>query len=255
MVIADFEGKHIRARSNPAAACTLPVMGAIISLLIIVAVSLIAVRIGTIALVMTGLPWDVASFQAYSAFFGVGFTTREAEMVVSDQVRRRVIKHLILGGNIGLTAAVGSVIVAFVKADGPIAELWVLLWIVVGVAALVLLSLSGPVRRTIDWIIKRSMRHAGVLHPADFALLLHIHAGYVVEEVEVHATSHLVGHTLRESRLGSRGVVVLGCTRHAPAAAGGAEVYHGAPGGDFTIESGDVLTVYGREQLIPEVMK
>ncbi len=30
---------------------------------------------------MTGLSWDAASFQSYSAFFGVGFTTREAELV------------------------------------------------------------------------------------------------------------------------------------------------------------------------------
>ncbi len=40
---------------------------------------------------MTGLSWDAASFQSYSAFFGVGFTTREAELVVNHPIRRRII--------------------------------------------------------------------------------------------------------------------------------------------------------------------
>ena len=78
-------------------------MAAIVSLIVIAMVSLLAVRAGTTALMMTGLSWDTASFQSYSAFFGVGFTTREAEMVVNHPVRRRIIRDLILAGNIGVT--------------------------------------------------------------------------------------------------------------------------------------------------------
>ena len=48
-------------------------MGSLIALLTIVVISLIIVRIGSQALMMTGLSWDTASFQSYSAFFGVGF--------------------------------------------------------------------------------------------------------------------------------------------------------------------------------------
>lgn len=109
-------------------------MGAIISLLVIAGVSLIIVRIGSIAMMMTGLSWEVANFQAYSAFFGVGFTTAEAELAISTPQRRRIIKHLILTGNLGLTAALGSGIVAFVKADGIRGELFVLLYILTGTA-------------------------------------------------------------------------------------------------------------------------
>ena len=50
------------------------------ALLIIVAVALLIVRIGATALMMTGLSRDVAEFQAISCFFGVGFTTNEAEI-------------------------------------------------------------------------------------------------------------------------------------------------------------------------------
>ena len=53
-------------------------MSAIIALLVIALVSLLAVRVGSTALMMTGLSWDTASFQAYSAFFGVGGTGRSS---------------------------------------------------------------------------------------------------------------------------------------------------------------------------------
>ncbi len=227
-------------------------MAAIISLFVIVAISLVIVRTGTTALVMTGLTRDVASFQAYSAFFGVGFTTRESELVVSDRTRRRIIKHLILSGNVGITAGVGSVIVAFVKADGARGELLVLLWICMGLGGLWLLSVTPPVRALLDWIIKQSLRHQGVVRPADFALLLRVHAGYVVEEVEIAPQCSLVGRTLKEAGLGAAGVVVLGCTR---ADTNAKQVYIGTPTGSFRVEAGDLLTVYGQQWQITELIR
>ena len=86
-------------------------MTSIIALLVITLVSLLVVRIGATALMMTGISWDTASFQSYSAFFGVGFTTREAEMVVNHPVRRRIIRDLILAGNIGLTSVLATLVV------------------------------------------------------------------------------------------------------------------------------------------------
>ncbi len=227
-------------------------MGAIISLLIVIAVSFVVVRVGTNALIMTGLAHDVASFQACSAFFGVGFTTHEAELVVSDPARRRVIKHLIIIGNIGLTAGAGSIIVAFVKAGDPGEELRVLLFIVLGSVGLLLLALLPPVRAFIDSMIRASLRHSGVSQPADFALLLRVASGYVVEEVHIDAAHPLVGRSLKDLRLGSQGVVVLGATRQSP---GGKDEYFGAPSGDFSLERGDRLIVYGQIKKIAELLK
>jgi type IV secretory pathway TrbD component len=227
-------------------------MGAIISLLVIVGVSLVIVRIGSIALMMTGLSWDIANFQAYSAFFGVGFTTAEAEMAVSTPQRRRIIKHLILTGNLGLTAGLGSVIVAFVKADGLRAEFGVLLWIVSGLAAVALIAITPPTRRAIDWLIRRSLRRSGVLHAADFGLLLRLHAGFTVSEVSISPGSHLVGRTLADTKLGSQGVVVLGITRRE---ASGNEQYLGTPHGSAVVLAGDVLTIYGQPDRISELVR
>lgn len=227
-------------------------MGAIISLLFIAGVSLVIVRIGATALMLTGLSWDIARFQAYSAFFGVGFTTAEAEMAVSTPQRRRIIMHLILAGNLGLTAGLGSVIVAFVKADGLRAELGVLLWIVGGLMVIALLALTPPMRAALDWMIRKSLKQSGVLHAADYSLLLRLHAGYSVSEATIAAGSHLVGKTLAQSRLGSQGVVVLGITRRGGS---GEEEYIGTPKGSTDVRVEDVLTVYARPERIAELLR
>lgn len=230
-------------------------MGAIISLLVIAGASLVIVRIGATALMLTGLSWDVASFQAYSAFFGVGFTTAEAELAVSTPQRRRIIKHLILTGNLGLTAALGSVIVAFVKADGLSGELNVLLWILGGLVVIVLLSITRPVRRLIDWTIRLTLKRSGVLHAADFGLLLRLHAGFGISEVKIGSESRLVGSTLAQSRLGSQGVVVLGIARQNWGIDGGEEEYIGTPHGSTDVRAGDLLTIYGKQERIAELVR
>ena len=64
-------------------------MAAIASLLIVLTISLMVTRVATMALVLTGMSREAARFQARSAFSGVGYTTREAEDVVSHPVRRQ----------------------------------------------------------------------------------------------------------------------------------------------------------------------
>jgi len=50
-----------------------------ISLRVVVTISITVLRIGSVALVMTGLSKDLAILQAKSAFSGVGFTTNGSE--------------------------------------------------------------------------------------------------------------------------------------------------------------------------------
>jgi hypothetical protein len=64
-------------------------MVGILSFLVILLVSVLITKVATIALAHTGLSHESARFQARSAFTGVGFTTNEAERVVTHPVRRR----------------------------------------------------------------------------------------------------------------------------------------------------------------------
>lgn len=60
----------------------------IVAFLTVLALSLTITRVATLVLAMTGLSWEAARFQARSAFTGTGFTTSEAESIVSHPVRR-----------------------------------------------------------------------------------------------------------------------------------------------------------------------
>lgn len=87
-------------------------------LLVTILVSFVAVRIGGFALQLTGLEADIAKFQALSAFSGTGFTTTEAERVVRNRARRRIITILIILGNAGLVAIIATLVASFTQVTG-----------------------------------------------------------------------------------------------------------------------------------------
>src|SRR5204863_1437497 len=87
-------------------------VAAFVAVLVTVAFSLLITRVGTTALVHTGLSREVARFQARSAFFGVGFTTSESESVVNHPVRRRIVLWLVLLGNAGIVTVLASVVLS-----------------------------------------------------------------------------------------------------------------------------------------------
>lgn len=215
-------------------------MGAILALFIIASVSLIVVRVGATALMMTGISWDSANFQSYSAFFGVGFTTREAEMVVNHPLRRRIIRDLILAGNIGLTSALATLIVTFVQSNDTSQTVNSLGLIGAGVIVLILLSKLGFLQRLLDKLIRHSLERAGVVHALDYELLLRVESGYCISEIDVLPDSPVAGKSLAESRPADMGVVILSIQRDDGS-------FTGAPSAQDRIMATDVITAYGHE--------
>ena len=65
-------------------------MVAIGAVLVVVSLSVLATRVGSLAFEATGLSADAARFQVPSMFTGGGYTTAEAESVTGDPARRRV---------------------------------------------------------------------------------------------------------------------------------------------------------------------
>lgn len=215
-------------------------MAAFIAVLVTVAVSLLITRIGTTALVHTGLSREVARFQARSAFFGVGFTTSEAESVVNHPVRRRIVLWLVLLGNAGIVTVLASVILSVTRSSGvQLAELAVL---AVGLALLGLISRSRLLDRAIDAALKRWTD----LDVRDYADLLELHGDFAVAELKVEEGDWLAEETLRDLHLRDEGVVVLGITR-----ANG--TWLGAPDGDTIVHANDTLVVYGRDDRVCEL--
>ncbi|MEZ6318006.1 MAG: TrkA C-terminal domain-containing protein [Phycisphaerales bacterium] len=219
---------------------TLPIL----ALTIIAAVSFIIVRVGATALRLTGLAPDTASFQAISGFFGVGFTTREAEMIVGHPTRRRIMTHIIIAGNLGITSALATLIVAIMQAESPDASVGVTLSIIAACLGVVLLiTRSRAVTRVLDRVIAWSLEHSGAVRALDYETLLRAQDGYVVSEYEIGPGHPLVGRTLRGVGLRQQGVLVLGITDTEGR-------YTGSPEPDAVFSVGDVLTVYGKERTL-----
>lgn len=230
--------------------CLVDCMIYLLALLFIVMVSLLVVRVGTNALVLTGMSEEAARFQAASAFFGVGFTTSEAEMVMRNTVRRRIVLHLIVAGNVGLTSAMATLIVTVIQGgseDGlGLGEL--ILILVLGVVGMAILFNAGWIRRPIDRVMKATLRSAGVVRAMDYETLLQVDKGFGVSEVKLEAGHPWAGKLLKESRPSDGGVVVLNVRK-----VGGEFV--GAPDKDFLLEVGDEMMVYGADDCVERVAK
>ncbi|MGB6220731.1 TrkA C-terminal domain-containing protein [Haloferula sp.] len=216
----------------------------LLALLVIVVLALLIVQLGSNALVLTGMSQAAARFQASSAFFGVGFTTLEAEMVVDHPVRRRIILHLIISGNIGLTSALATLIVTMTRNDPDGLPLGLLLFLIIGGAvAFGLLMNVGWIKRPLDAVMKRSLKMVGVIEALDYEVLLNLKEGFSVSEVEVEAGHPFANKALMESRPSDHGVVVLGIHHKRGA-------FVGAPDKNERIEPGDVIMIYGADEVV-----
>lgn len=219
-------------------------MAPLVALLIIIVVALLLVQLGANALVLTGMSRAAAVFQAASAFFGVGFTTREAEMVVDHPVRRRIILHLIIAGNIGLTSALATLIVTMVQSRDAGDHFWVtVLLFLAGAIALGLMLNVRWVKGPLDALMCRTLTRAGLVRALDYEVLLHVKEGYSVSEVEVWEGHPYSGRTLRQSRPSDAGLVVLGIHRSDGE-------FVGAPDKFAEIRAGDLVMVYGSDDSI-----
>lgn len=224
-------------------------MVAIVSVLVILALSILVTRIATVALTNTGLSREAAAFQARSAFTGVGFTTSEAEAAVSHPVRRRIVSTLMLLGNVGIVTGISSLILGFVDTGGEGAGGWLrLLILVLGVAALIALARSRLVDRWLSRVIGWALDRWSRVEARDYEALLHLSSDYRVREMDVDPGEWLAGCTLGELRLRSEGVNVLGVEK-----ADGS--YIGAPGGDTRLEAGDTILVYGHTEGLEELSR
>lgn len=219
-------------------------MIAIASVLLVLALSLLVVRVGSIALVMTGLPRDVARFQALSAFSGAGFTTSESEEAVDTPARRQVTALLIRLGAAGIVTAISTLMLSFVSEDGVTPTR--LLVLLAGAAFLVALARSDRLEAWTTPLIRRVLARTTPLDLRDYAALLHLRDGYKIGAVEVRAGGWLAGHPIGELALGREGVVVL-------AVEDGQGQYEGAPGPEVVAQPGGRLVLYGRAGRLAEL--
>ena len=221
-----------------------------IALSSIVILALLIVQLGANALTLTGMSQSVARFQACSAFFGVGFTTTEAELVVNHPIRRKIILHLIIAGNIGITSALAALVVTVMSTDhsSRFSEI-VTLGLVVGLTIAVGLLLNIPwIKGPMDAVMKKTLRRVGLVKVVNYDVLLHVENGYGVADIELDVDHPITGKTLAQARPADRGVVVLAIRRKNGD-------FLGAPASDQCLEAGDTLMIYGSDEDVAQMRK
>jgi hypothetical protein len=181
--------------------------------LVAIAISMLVVRAGAIALIMTGMSYDKAKFQALSAFSGTGFTTREAERVVKNSRRRKIISWLMILGNAGIVTVIVAATSSFAGAKGLEIGLNVLV-LAAGLGLIVLVARHAPfVRHWEDFARARLARLSIFEEDTTVDELLHITEGYGVVRVQLLDDSELIGKTLSEINASLEHSFVLGIER------------------------------------------
>ncbi|SRR6056297_616703 len=213
-------------------------MAGIVVLLAVVTISIVATRVATVALTMTGLSRDLARFQARSAFSGVGFTTSEAEQMVDHPVRRRIVMILMLAGNAGLVTVVASIVFTVVRTDQWSSAILRASVLSTGLVALYLLTRSAHVEAALRRLIGKVLRRWTQLDVYDYEMLLDLTGDYKVTEIDVEEGEWVAERPIGDLDLPDEGVLVLAVRR-----ADG--TFLGAPGSEIVLEPGDTMIVYG----------
>ncbi len=217
-------------------------MYAVATFLIVAVISMVFGLMATGALIATGVPPDIASFQARSAFTGAGFTTTEAENVVNHPARRRIVSATMFVGNLGTPTLVVSVLIGLI-APGPGSTTERSLVAISGVLLMVLLVGNRPAKRAMVRVgqhyARRRLLPALVVGPEQ---LLSLGQDFSVTAVRVAESPGETYRSLRELEHAIPGATVLGVRRGTR--------YLGEPPVDITLQEGDELVIYGRDDRI-----
>lgn len=158
-------------------------MGAALSIFVLLSLSVLVIRIASVALRLTGLEESQARFQSLSAFTGTGFTTGEAEMIVNYPVRRRIVSLLMVVGNLGLVTVLATLVTSLVSTEGePEAIIQQLIWLFCGLALLWILMLNPMADRILCAWIGRLLDVTTLLRRRCFHRLLQLGNGISVCE-------------------------------------------------------------------------
>lgn len=219
-------------------------MYALVSLILVVSLSMLIVRTGTVALTMTGLSKDVASFQSLSAYSGAGFTTEEAEEITAYPARRRVVKTLIRLGSVGLVTSIATLVLSFTDPTARLERLVVLLG---AAAVLVGLARSRLFHSLLTPLIKRALGRTATFEVRDYLGLLNLDREFTVADLTVQEESWLADKRLDELELRSNeGINVLGIRREDG-------TFIGAPNGEHELTPGDTVIAYGQRDRLVEL--
>jgi len=209
----------------------------VVLLIVFISVSYLIVRVGAIALEMTGMERARARFQALSAFSGTGFTTREAELVVTHPRRRKIVTYLMILGNAGIVSVIATFVLSL-RQTGTFRPSLNLVIIAASLFILYRIASHQTFAKKLTQKIRETLREKLHFQKVHVEELLHQSDGYGVASVLVGRRSKVVGLTLSESGFKERDLMILSVERD--------EEMIPVPKAQTKIRVGDRLICYGK---------
>jgi hypothetical protein len=209
----------------------------VILLIIFICISYLIVRIGAIALEMTGMERSRARFQALSAFSGTGFTTREAESVVNNPRRRKIVTYLMIMGNAGIVSVIATLILSL-RESGVFRPSLNLVIIIAAIFILYRIASNRNFAQNLTNKIRKTLGKKLHFERVQIEELLQQPDGYGVATIIIEKKSKLTGSTLTKAGFRNKDVLILSIER-------GEEIIH-IPDAKTRILSGDRLICYGK---------
>jgi len=180
--------------------------------LLAILISMLFVRAGAIALMMTGMHYEQAKFQALSSFTGTGFTTREAERVVNHPKRRKIISYLMIGGYAGVVTVIVSATSTLAASSAQDLPRTVLL-LALGVLVIYLIARSTGLMQRWENLVESYLRNSFEFEYAPIEELLHLAEGYGLVRLEIGADSPFLGKSIVQIGKTRRDTLIIGIER------------------------------------------
>jgi hypothetical protein len=231
----------------------------ILLFIVTLTISFIIVRIGAVAFHLTGIEWPTAKFQALSCFSGTGFTTKEAELIVTHQQRRKIASFLMVSGNVGLVALIATfanslrptmtlsdINVPFLKFFIPAAILPAINLLVILIASYAIFKIftSNKIMARLTGFFKKSIEKKKIIKQFTFMNIALLGKEHGIAQVKVCTGSPVIGKTIMESDLKKKDILVLVVENKKES------IYN--PSADTIIGLGDRLTCFGELDNIKE---
>ncbi|MBD3296811.1 MAG: potassium transporter TrkA [Candidatus Omnitrophica bacterium] len=213
---------------------------------IVIIIFIFLVKIAAVALNLTGMDEKKAFFQALSAITGTGFTTRDSELIVNNEIRRRIIIVLMILGNAGLVSAITALTFSFVK--GGFAPVLVNTGVILlSIVILIHLARRKGFMRKLTKKIQEKLIKSSSFTKRPVEEILRLAEGFGIAEVTLNETCADIGHTLFDSSFRQKEILILAIER-------GTRVIP-APHANDRLELNDTLICYGKLANIAKISR
>ncbi len=214
--------------------------------LLVIFISFLIIRASAIVLMMTGMERKKAMFQALSAFTGTGFTTKEAEMVVSHPLRRRIVSWLMILGNAGIVTVIITATSSFVSSKGYVLPINILI-LLTGIFLIVFITGRKSLMRNWERFVEKRFIKYSFIEEGVTEDLLHLLEGYGLVKIIISENSSFIGKTISRLGFSTKKILVLGIERK--------KKWFSFPSDKEKAEADDRLVVYGPLESLKELSR